>query len=366
VDVDVYRLDARVLPLGAAFGWQYFSRDLLDPLPQEVRQGSRFAESDPDGSTNTPFRFSPEPRSYYSSRDGWRLRVLGQGFGGRLVHGDQGGSSGSFSAAQLGLRLDYATGDLLIGAFGRFGRFWPRGGSLDGFDGRSGEVTLGGGGVLVQLNKPDWFVGAAIGGDGLTADRPFSIRSSNTSGIRASEATVGGGVFNLATNLGGRIRLSDSQFLEPSALLTLSTVSVGSGSVRDGATDRRWELPGSSSTVGTADLGLTWRGFLRDGRNLITPSLRVSWLGAGFLGGTPSNRITDDNGQSTTLPAGSLIQDSGLGLQGSVAYTLSDNTTFYVRGGAGFYGGGTAWDVGGGVQFRWGGAPRGSSPGPES
>jgi hypothetical protein len=268
------------------------------------------------------------------------------------------------------VRLDYATGDLLIGAFGRFGDLWARGGSLNTFgtrfEGRSGRSTFGGGGLLVQLNKPEWFVGAAIGGDGLTADQPFSIRSSNASGLRTRTPSVGGSALNLATNLGGRIRLSDSQFLEPSALLTLSRLWIGGTTIEDGTTNTRWNLPGSNSTVGTADIGITWRATLREGRNLITPSLRVSWLGAGFLGGTPANRVTDGAGLSTILPTGSLIQDSGLGLQGSLAYTLSDNTTFYIRGGAGFYDGGTAWDVGGGVQLRWGGAPRGSSPLPPS
>jgi hypothetical protein len=368
---DVYRMDSRLLPLGAALGWQHFSRDLLDPLPQEVRKDSTYAEpeSEDDRTRTSPFRFSPEPRRYYSARDGWRLRVFGQGFGGPLVKGAAGGSS-SFSGGQFGVRLDYATGDLLIGAFGRFSNFWAQGGSLDThgtrFDGRSSKTTLGGGGVLVQLNKPEWFVGAAIGGDGLTADQPFSIRSSNASGLRTRTPTVGGSAFNLATHLGGRIRLSDRQFLEPSALLTLSRLSIGGAAIEDGPTNTRWSVPGSSSTVGTADLGITWRATLRDGRNLITPSVRVSWLGSGFLSGTPSNRVSDGDGQSTSLPRGSLIPHSGLGLQGSLAYTLSDNTTFYVRGGAGFYDGGTAWDVGGGVQLRWGGAPRGSRSLPPS
>jgi hypothetical protein len=353
--------DGRLLPLGAALSWQQFSRDLLDPLPQEVRRDSAVAEPDPEGSKDRPFRFSPEPRNYYSARDGWRLRAFGQGFGGPLVQGAAGGTA-SFSGAQAGLRLDYATGDWLIGAFGRFAQLWSTSGSLDnrgsGSGSISGQASLGGGGVLVQLNRPDWFVGAAIGGDGLTGDQLL--------GVRGSSPRVGGSAFNLATNLGGRIRLNGSQFLEPGALLTLSSLSIGGGSVYEPSIDSRFRVSGSSSTVGTADIGVTWRAAMRDGPNLITPSLRLSWLGAGFLGASPANRVTDASGQSTSLPAGSLIQDSGLGLQGSLAYTLSDNTTFYVRGGAGFFGGGTAWDVGGGVQLRWGGAPRASRPSPQS
>ena len=177
---------------------------------------------------------------------------------------------------------------------------------------------------------------------------------------------MGGSAFNLATHFGGRIQLAESHFLEPSALLTLTTLSIGGATVFDAPTNLFWKVPSSSSTVGTADIGVTWKAPMRDGRNLITPSLRLSWLGAGFLGGSPATRVRDSAGQSATLPTGSLIQDSGLGLQGGLAYTLRDNTTFYVRGGAGFYGGGTAWDVGGGVQLRWGGAPRGqvTSQGP--
>ncbi|KEF40679.1 MAG: hypothetical protein ER33_15675 [Cyanobium sp. CACIAM 14] len=416
--VDVYRLDARLLPLGAALGWQTFSRELLDTLPQEVRRESPAADPDPQASASSSFRFSPqpraayaslgwqpfspdlleplpqltrlnsgfaladpkgtiasgfrfsrEPRNYYSARDGWRLRVFGQGFGGPLVKGASGGPS-SFSAAQIGLRLDYASGDLLIGAFGRFGQLWTQGGSLDtlgtSFGARSTRATLGGGGLLLQLNKPGWFVGAAVGGDGLTADQPFAIRSTNAFGIRTSTPGVGGSAFNVATQLGGRIRLSQSQFLEPSALLTLTRVSLGGVTIFDAPTGNLWNVPGSSSTLGTADLGITWRAPIREGRNLLVPSLRLSWLSAGFLGGAPSSSVGNGLGLAATQPAGALIQGSGLGLQGSLAYTLRDNTTFYVRGGAGFYGGGTAWDVGGGVQLRWGGAPRRSRPLPAS
>jgi len=408
--VNVYRGDARLLPLGAALGWQTFSRQLLEPLPQEVRRDSpagepdpqatssgirsgspslallaslgsqafnsdllvplsqdipkaqSFALGDPQASIASGFRFSPEPRNYYSAEDGWRLRVFGQGFGGPLVKGALGAGSSSGSGAQVGVRLDYSTGDLLIGAFGRFGDLWATGGARDTFGGRSGRATFGGGGVLVQLNKPDWFLGAAIGGDGLTADQPFAIRSTNAFGIRSASPSAGGSAFNLATHLGGRIRLGGSQFLEPSALLTLTSLTMGGVTVFDLPTGNLWNVPGSSSTVGTADVGITWRAPLRDGRNLFTPSLRLSLLGAGFLGGTPANSVTNGYGLATTLPGGPLSQGSGLGLQGSVAYTLRDNTTFYIRGGAGFYGDGTAWDVGGGVQFRWGGPPRGSSP----
>lgn len=84
----------------------------------------------------------------------------------------------------------------------------------------------------------------------------------------------------------------------------------------------------------------------------------MSWLGSGFLGGTPSTVVRDADGVAVSLAQGQLVQGSGLGLQGQLAYTLADNTTFYVRGGAGIYGAGTAWNVGGGVQVRWGGAAR--------
>ncbi|WP_216915612.1 MULTISPECIES: autotransporter outer membrane beta-barrel domain-containing protein [unclassified Synechococcus] len=361
VRVDVYRLDARLLPLGAGMGWRSFSRDLLEPLPQKVRESSPLADPEPEGPSTSAFRFSVQPGGYFSDRDGWRLRVFGNGFGGPLISGVAGGPS-SVSGAQMGLRLDYAIGDLLIGAFGRFGSLQAQGGSVNDFgvpfNGQSANGSLGGGGVLVQFAKPGWFIGAALGGDALTTDQPFGISSSNAIGARYSKSSVGGSAFNLATSFGGRIRLSDRQVLEPSALLTLTSLSLGGATVFDGFTNRFWSVPGSSSTVGTADIGITWRAPLHQGRNLLTPSVRLSWLGAGFLGQAPANAVTDGISLATTLPAGSLTQTSGLGLQGGLAYTLRDNTTFYIRGGAGFYGAGTAWDVGGGVEFRWGGAPR--------
>ena len=359
--VDVDRLDARVVPLGAAFGWQSFSRDLLEILPQKVRSTSTLAEPLPDGEPDSDFRFSLKSGGYFSEREGWRLRLFGGGFGGPLIQGASGGNS-SFSGAQTGLLLNYAVGDVVIGAFGRFGSFSADAGSFAAtggtqFGGRSARTQLGGGGLLVQVAKPSWFVGLAAGGDGLQADQPFAINSSNAFGIRSSTPTVGGSAFNLATRFGGRISLSESQILEPSALLSLTSLSLGGITVPDLATNRLWNVPSSNSTVGTADIGLTWRATLKDGPNLITPSLRLSWLGAGFLGNVPTNRVTDGFGLATNLAAGGLIQGSGLGLQGGLAYTLRDNTTFYVRGGAGFYGGGTSWDLGGGIQLRWGGAP---------
>ncbi len=365
VSVDVYRQDSRLLPLGMGIGWQVFSRDLLEPLPQKLRPRSADAVPEEETDNDSAFRFSVRPGTHFSERDGWRLRVFGNGFGGPMIEGAS-GSRSSLTGGQLGLRLDYAIGDLVIGAFGRFGSLWADGGSQDAlggtlFSGRSTRANFGGGGLLVQYSKPSWFLGAAVGGDGLQADQPFSITSSNAQGIRSSSPSVGGSAFNLATHFGGRIQLSDSQFLEPSALLTLTTLSIGGATVFDSPTNLFWKVPSSSSTVGTADIGVTWKAPMRDGRNLITPSLRLSWLGAGFLGGSPTTRVRDSAGQSATLPTGSLIQDSGLGLQGGLSYTLRDNTTFYVRGGAGFYGGGTAWDVGGGLQLRWGGAPRGQA-----
>jgi hypothetical protein len=83
--------------------------------------------------------------------------------------------------------------------------------------------------------------------------------------------------------------------------------------------------------VSTANIGVTWRAPLQDGKNLITPSQRVSWLGAGFLGGQPATVVGSGSGTQATLATGSLVQSSGLGLQGQLAYTLRDNTTFYVR-----------------------------------
>ncbi len=342
-------------------GWRNFSRDLLEPLPQKVRESSPLAAEESKEASTSPFRFSVQPGGYFSGRDGWRLQVFGNGFGGPLLSGVAGGPS-SVGGAQMGLRLDYAFGDLVIGAFGRFGSLQAQGGSVIDFavpfTGQSANGTLGGGGVLVQVSRPGWFLGAALGADALTTDQPFGISSSNAIGTRYSTPSVGGSAFHVATNFGGRIRLSDRQVLEPSALLTLTSLSLGGATVFDGFTNRFWSVPASSSTVGTADIGVTWRAPLPQGRNLLTPSLRLSWLGSGFLGQAPANVVTDGIALATTLPAGSLTQTSGLGLQGGLAYTLRDNTTFFIRGGAGFYGAGTAWDVGGGVQFRWGGAPR--------
>jgi hypothetical protein len=359
--VDVYRLDARLLPLGVGMGWRSFSRDLLEPLPQKVRESSPLAAPEAGGPSASAFRFSIQPGGYFGARDGWRFQVFGNGFGGPLLGGVAGGPS-SAGGAQTGLRLDYALGDLVIGAFGRFGSLQAEGGAVHDvgvpFEGRTANGTLAGGGVLLHLSKPRWFVGAALGGDALTTDQPFGISTSNAIGARYSEVSVGGRAFHVATHVGGRIRLSDRQVLEPSALLTLTSLSLGGATVFDGFTNRFWTVPASSSTVGTADIGVTWRAPLPQGRHLLTPSLRLSWLGAGFLGQVPPNGVTDGTAQTTTLPAGPISQSGGLGLQAGLAYTLMDNTTFFIRGGAGFYGAGTAWDVGGGVQLRWGGAPR--------
>ena len=377
--VNVYRPDARLQPLGLGRSWQVFGRDLLEILPQKVPFDpsvdpgvgvNRYTVPGPETPSDPPFRFSNAPGAYYAERTGWRLRVFGDGFGGPVVR--SGGSVGtaSFDGAQLGLRLDYAfSRDLVAGVFGRFGQGSANGGSLvsngTSFSGQSSDLTWGGGGLFAQWSRPGWFISGAIGGDGLSSQQPFAISSSNAAGVRTSSPSVGGSAFNTALNFGGRIRLSETQLLEPSALLTTSNLSLGQGSIPDGTTNQSWELPSSSSTVGTADIGVTWRAPMQQGKNLITPSLRVSWLGAGFLGGEPATVLRSGNGTQATLATGSLVQSSGLGLQGQLAYTLSDNTTFYVRGGAGLYSGGTAWDVGGGVKFRWGGKHRAVAAAPK-
>jgi hypothetical protein len=370
--VNVYRTDARLQPLGLGRSWQVFGRDLLEILPQKVPFDpnvdygvgvNRYTVPGPETPSDPAFRFSTAPGAYYAERTGWRLRVFGDGFGGPVVRSSGSVGTASFDGAQLGLRLDYAfSRDLVAGVFGRFGQGSADGGSLvsngTSFGGQSSDLTWGGGGLFAQWSRPGWFISGAIGGDGLSSQQPFAISSSNATGVRSSSPSVGGSAFNTALNFGGRIRLSETQLLEPSALLTTSSLSFGQVSIPDGTTNQSWELPSTSSTVGTADIGVTWRAPMQQGKNLITPSLRVSWLGAGFLGGEPATVVSSSSGSQATLATGSLVQSSGLGLQGQLAYTLGDNTTFYVRGGAGLYSGGTAWDVGGGVKFRWGAKSR--------
>jgi len=369
---NVYRSDARLQPFGIGRSWQVFGRDLLEFLPQKVpfdpAQGSgseanRYVAPGPETGSDPNFRFSTTPGAYYAERTGWRLRVFGDGFGGPVVRSSAAVGTSSFDGAQLGLRLDYAfSRDFVAGVFGRYGSGWANGGSQVnngiGFGGASSTLNWGGGGLFAQWSRPDWFISVALGGDGISSQQPFAIQSSNAAGQRSSAPGIGGSAFNTALNLGGRIRLSETQLLEPSALLGTSTISLGQASITDGPTNQSWLVPSSSSTVGTADIGVTWRAPLRDGKNLFTPSLRVSWLGAGFLGGQPATVISNGSGSESTLPTGTLVATSGLGLQGQLAYTLGDNTTFYVRGGAGLYSGATTWDVGGGVKFRWGGASR--------
>jgi hypothetical protein len=54
------------------FGWQQFSRDLLEELPQKV-------PADAVDAAMGRFRFSDEPGEYYSERQGWRARLFGGG-----------------------------------------------------------------------------------------------------------------------------------------------------------------------------------------------------------------------------------------------------------------------------------------------
>lgn len=227
-----------------------------------MRSPSTLAVPLSEGETKSDFRFSLRPGGYFSERDGWRLRLFGGGFGGPLTQGASGGPS-SFRGAQTGLPLNYAVGDLVIGALGRFGSFSVDSGSFAAtggtqFSGRSARTQLRGGGLLVQVTKPSWFIGVVAGGDARQAEQPFAISSSNAFGIRSSTPSVGDSGFNLANRFGGRISLSDSQTLEPSALLTLTSLSLGGVTVTDPATHRLWNVPSSGSTVGTADIGLTW------------------------------------------------------------------------------------------------------------
>jgi hypothetical protein len=56
---------------------------------------------------------------------------------------------------------------------------------------------------------------------------------------------------------------------------------------------------------------------MQQGKNLITPSLRVSWLGAGFLGGEPAKVVSSSSGSQATLATGLWCRAAALACRGN-------------------------------------------------
>jgi hypothetical protein len=180
-----------------------------------------------------------------------------------------------------------------------------------------------GGGIFAQYQTPDWFLDGALGIDAVTGTSPIQLFSSNLIGIRSYHTSSSGNAFNAAIQGGLRWKLSESQLLEPSLLLSSTNLN----------------LAGVNSSIGGLDLGVTWKAPMRDGKNLFTPALRLAWLQRGFLGNVPNSPVS--------------IATSGLGLQGQLNYTFANNTVIYARGGAELYSSSPLWNVGGGLQLRF-------------
>ena len=324
--VEINRGFTNLAPIAAYSNWQIFSQQLLDPLPQKIPAATaNLVAPGPEINTDPAYRFANNPGAYYSERDGWRLRAWGGTSGGTLLPAANGyGSSKLIGGYSAGLKLDYAiTPRFRAGIFGRIAEQNIQAGGIRWFNSSSVNLQETGGGIFAQYQTPDWFLDGALGIDAVTGTSPIQIFSSNLIGIRSYHTSSSGSAFNAAIQGGLRWKLSESQLLEPSLLLSSSNLN----------------LAGVNSSIGGLDLGVTWKAPMRDGKNLFTPALRLAWLQRGFLGNVPNSPVS--------------MATSGLGLQGQLNYTFANNTVIYARGGAELYSSSPLWNVGGGLQLRF-------------
>jgi hypothetical protein len=353
--VQLNRSPATLAPLAAFSNWQLFSQDLLEPLPQKVPAAAKeLVAPGPETSADPAYRFATTPGAYYSERDGWRLRAWGGTGGGTLLPARHGyGASTLNGGYAAGLKLDYAFSEQFrAGVFGRLAEQNINGSGILGFSRNSSTLQEAGAGLFAQYQTPDWFVSGALGLDGVNGTSPLALISSNAFGVRSYQLSQSGSAFNAALQAGLRWKLSESQLLEPSLLLSSSSLNLNGGSRFDIVTNNRYRIGAINSSFGGLDLGVTWRAPMRDGKNLFTPSIRVSWLQRGFLGDTPSTSIGVVNGQALNLRS-PAVEASGLGLQGQLSYGFANNTVIYARGGAELYSNSPLWNLGGGLQLRF-------------
>ena len=355
VTVQLNRSAATLAPLAAFSNWQLFSQDLLEPLPQKVPAAAKeLVAPGPETSADPAYRFATTPGAYYSERDGWRLRAWGGTSGGTLLPARHGyGASTLNGGYAAGLKLDYAFSEQFrAGVFGRLAEQNINGAGILGFSSSSSTLQEAGAGLFAQYQTPDWFVNGALGLDGVNGTSPLALISSNAFGVRSYNLSQSGSAFNAALQAGLRWKLSESQLLEPSLLLSSSSLNLNGGSRFDAVTNNRYRIGSINSSFGGLDLGVTWRAPIRDGKNLFPPSVRVSWLQRGFLGDTPSTSIGVVNGQALNLRS-PAVEASGLGLQGQLSYGFANNTVIYARGGAELYSNSPLWNLGGGLQLRF-------------
>jgi hypothetical protein len=353
--VQLNRSPATLAPLAAFSNWQLFSQDLLEPLPQKVPAAAKeLVAPGPETSADPAYRFATTPGAYYSERDGWRLRAWGGTGGGTLLPARHGyGASTLNGGYAAGLKLDYAFSEQFrAGVFGRLAEQNINGSGILGFSRNSSTLQEAGAGLFAQYQTPDWFVSGALGLDGINGTSPLALISSNAFGVRSYQLSQSGSAFNAALQAGLRWKLSESQLLEPSLFLSSSSLNLNGGSRFDIVTNNRYRIGAINSSFGGLDLGVTWRAPMRDGKNLFTPSIRVSWLQRGFLGDTPSTSIGVVNGQALNLRS-PAVEASGLGLQGQLSYGFANNTVIYARGGAELYSNSPLWNLGGGLQLRF-------------
>ncbi len=324
--VEISRGFANLAPIAAYSNWQIFSQQLLEPLPQKIPAATpNLVSPGPEINTDPAYRFANNPGAYYSERDGWRLRAWGGSSGGTLLPQSNGyGSSKLTGAYSAGLKLDYAiTSSFKAGIFGRIAEQTIQGGGSRWFSSSSANLKESGGGIFAQYQTPNWFLDGALGIDAVTGTTPIQILNSNLFGISSYHTNNSGSSFNAALQGGLRWKLSESQLLEPSLLLSSTSLN----------------LDGFNNSIGGLDLGITWKAPMRDGKNLFTPALRLAWLQRGFLGNAPNSPVS--------------MASSGLGLQGQLNYSFANNTVIYARGGAELYSSSPLWNLGGGLQLRF-------------
>ena len=324
--VEINRGFTNIAPIAAYSNWQIFSQQLLEPLPQKIPAATaNLVASGPEINTDPAYRFANNPGAYFSERDGWRLRAWGGTSGGTLLPAANGyGSSKLTGGYSAGLKLDYAiTPRFRAGIFGRIAEQNIQSGGIRWFNSSSVNLQETGGGIFAQYQTPNWFLDGALGIDAVTGTSPIQIFSSNLIGIRSYHTSSSGNAFNAAIQGGLRWKLSESQLLEPSLLLSSTSLN----------------FDGLNSSIGGLDLGVTWKAPMRDGKNLFTPALRLAWLQRGFLGNVPNSPVS--------------MATSGLGLQGQLNYSFANNTVIYARGGAELYSSSPLWNVGGGLQLRF-------------
>lgn len=298
----------------------------------------------------------------YAKRDG--ARGWFRGFGGNSA--DSNGSSGTIynpydlSAGGGVLGVDVSLSDSFqLGAYANYGNLnLSHRNGVEGLGG-SWDADGWGGGITADYWTNNFYVQGLLGASGFSGEQRRSIKGygmlfdgENATGEKSGTSVVG------ALRVGAPMQ-SGSTYIEPQ--FTASWTGNSENRFSESVNDDRLGLTYKSRSTNFLQtaLGVKFAWPMKSGTTaLITPSVRLAWLGD-WSQANEDQTIGFDFTNKTYSVDSNLEDNNGALLEAGFDYSVAklESTTVkaYLRGGAELWGGnrGTNWRASGGVTFQF-------------